>query len=72
MIEVNERVDVAAPPQVVWELLSNPHAVVNCVNGATLGEQHPDGSFDASTVVKFGPAKVTFHTRIALELDAAA
>ena len=72
MIEVNEHVDVAAPPQVVWDLLANPHAVVNCVNGAKLGEQHEDGTFDASMVVKFGPAKVTFHTRIALELDAAA
>ena len=40
MIEVNERVDVAASPQVVWDLLSNPHAVVNCVNGAKLGDQH--------------------------------
>ena len=72
MIEVNERVDVAASPQVVWELLSNPEAVVNCVDGAKLGEKHEDGTFDASMVVKFGPAKVTFNTRIALELDAAA
>jgi carbon monoxide dehydrogenase subunit G len=56
MIEVNERVDVTAPPQVVWDLLSNPHAVVNCVNGAKLGEQHADGTFD---------------TRVALELDPA-
>jgi carbon monoxide dehydrogenase subunit G len=69
MIEVNERVDVAASPQVVWELLSNPHAVVNCVSGATLGGQHEDGTFDAGMVVKFGPAKVTFNTRVALELD---
>jgi carbon monoxide dehydrogenase subunit G len=72
MIEVNERVDVAAPSQVVWELLSDPHAVVNCVDGATLGDQHEDGTFDAGMVVKFGPAKVTFNTRIALELDPAA
>ncbi len=72
MIEVNERVDVAAPPEVVWQLLSDPQAVVNCVDGATLGEQHEDGTFDAGMVVKFGPAKVTFNTRIALELDPAA
>ncbi|MDB5814247.1 MAG: hypothetical protein JWN23_1364 [Rhodocyclales bacterium] len=71
MIEVNERVDVAAPPEVVWALLSNPHAVVNCVEGAKLGAQNEDGTFDASMVVKFGPAKVTFNTRIGLELDAA-
>ena len=72
MIEVNERVDVAAPPDTVWELLSNPEAVVNCVAGAKLGEKHEDGTFDASMVVKFGPAKVTFNMRIALELDPAA
>jgi carbon monoxide dehydrogenase subunit G len=72
MIEVNERVDVAASPDAVWELLSNPHAVVNCVEGAKLGAQNEDGTFDASMVVKFGPAKVTFNTRILLELDPAA
>ena len=71
MIEVNEHVEVAAPPQVVWDLLSNPEAVVNCVNGAKLGDKHDDGTFDASVVVKFGPAKVTFNTRVALELDPA-
>lgn len=71
MIEVNERVDVAAPPQLVWELVSNPEAVVNCVAGAQLGDRHDDGTFDASVVVKFGPAKVTFKTRVAVELDPA-
>jgi carbon monoxide dehydrogenase subunit G len=71
MIEVSESVSAPAAPQVVWDLLANPHAVVNCVPGAALGEQHEDGSFDGSIVVKFGPAKVTFHMRVALELDAA-
>ncbi|MFN0305972.1 MAG: SRPBCC domain-containing protein [Burkholderiales bacterium] len=72
MIEVRERVEVPSAPETVWELLTDPHAVVNCVPGATLGDQHEDGSFDGSLTVKFGPAKVTFHTRVALELDAAA
>jgi len=72
MIEVNERVEVPAAPPTVWALLSDPHAVVDCVSGAKLGEQHEDGSYDASLTVKFGPARVTFNTRVALELDAAA
>lgn len=72
MIDVNERVDVPSAPQTVWDLLSDPYAVVNCVPGATLGDQHEDGSFDAGVAVKFGPAKVTFQARVALELDAAA
>ena len=72
MIEVNERVDVPSAPRIVWDLLADPRAVVDCVPGAALGDRREDGSFDASLTVKFGPAKVTFHARVALELDAAA
>lgn len=72
MIEVNERIEVPAPARTVWALLSDPHAVVDCVPGATLGEQHEDGSFDATLQVKFGPAKVTFRARVAVEFDEAA
>jgi uncharacterized protein len=42
------------------------------VPGASLGEHHDDGSFDAGVLVKFGPAKVTFKARVGLELDPAA
>jgi carbon monoxide dehydrogenase subunit G len=71
MIEISERIEVAASPSAVWAILSDPHAVVECLPGASLGEAHDDGSFDATMVVKFGPAKVTFHARVALELDEA-
>lgn len=69
MIEVNERIEVPSSPQAVWDVLSDPRAVVDCVPGAVLGEQREDGSYDASLVVKFGPAKVTFRARFTLELD---
>jgi uncharacterized protein len=73
MIEITERFDVPdAQPRTVWNLLSDPHAVVGCVSGASLGEEHEDGSFDGSLTVKFGPARVTFRARIELELDDAA
>jgi len=73
MIEINERFDVpAAAPRTVWDLLSDPQAVVGCVPGATLGEEHEDGSFDGSLTVKFGPARVTFKARIELAIDDAA
>ncbi len=72
MIEVNEKIEVDAAPQTVWALLSDPRAVVDCVPGATLGEEQEDGSFDATLTVKFGPAKVTFRARVALALDEAA
>lgn len=73
MIEINEQFEVpTAAPRTVWELLSDPKAVVGCVPGATLGEEHEDGSFDGSLMVKFGPARVTFKARIELEIDDAA
>lgn len=73
MIEIQERVEVpCASAREVWNLLSDPHAVVGCVPGAALGDSHEDGSFDGSLTVKFGPAKVTFRARIELTLDDAA
>lgn len=73
MIEINEQFQVSsAGPRVVWDLLSDPQAVVGCVPGAALGEAHEDGTFDGTLAVRFGPAKVTFRARIDLTLDAAA
>ena len=72
MIEVNERIEVPSAPRTVWDVLSDPRAVVECVPGAALGDEREDGSFDATLTVKFGPAKVTFHARVTLEMDGAA
>ncbi len=72
MIEIHERFDVSAGPDRVWAVLSDPHAVVGCVPGASIVGQDDDGSLDTSVVVKFGPTRVTFRARAVLELDAAA
>ncbi len=61
-----------AAPQIVWDVLSDPRAVVDCMPGAKLGERLEDGSYDATVTVKFGPAKVTFRAKVALELDGTA
>jgi carbon monoxide dehydrogenase subunit G len=71
MIEVNERIEVASPPQAVWTILSDPNAVVECVEGATLGDKRDDGSFDAKLIVKFGPAKVSFAANVMVDYDEA-
>lgn len=71
MIEVNERIEVPAAPRIVWDVLSDPYAVVDCVPGAALGDKQEDGSYDATLTVKFGPAKVSFRARFTLELDPA-
>jgi uncharacterized protein len=72
MIEIRERFDVSAPPERVWQVLSDPHAVVGCVPGASIVAQHEDGTLDTSVVVKFGPTRVTFRVQAVLALDEAA
>jgi len=59
VIEISERVEVPAAPRIVWDVLSDPRAVVDCVPGVKLGDRLEDGSYDATVTVKFGPAKVT-------------
>ena len=71
MLTVNERIEVMTAPNNVWAILSNPHEVVHCVEGAELGQQLDDGSFDATMTVKFGPAKVAFNANVLLTLEPA-
>lgn len=69
MIEINETFTVAAPPEEVYGVLSDPSAVVECVEGAALGAQREDGSYDGKMTVKFSALRVSFSGRVALELD---
>jgi carboxylesterase len=70
MIEINETFTVAAPADEVYRVLSDPSAVVECVEGASLGAQRDDGSYDGKMTVKFSALRVSFSGRVALELDA--
>jgi esterase/lipase/carbon monoxide dehydrogenase subunit G len=69
MIDINETFTVAAPPAEVYSVLSDPHAVVECVAGASLGEQHEDGSYDGKMTVKFSALRVAFAGKVKLDLD---
>jgi len=72
MIEVSKQLALPVAPQNVWDLLSNPGTVCECVPGATLERQREDGTYDAALIVRFSSLKVTFRTNFTLELDAAA
>ncbi|HUN33644.1 MAG TPA: alpha/beta fold hydrolase, partial [Trebonia sp.] len=69
MIEINETFTVAAPPPEVYGVLSDPSAVVECVEGASLGAQREDGSYEGKMTVKFSALRISFSGRVALELD---
>jgi carboxylesterase len=71
MIEINEKFTVAAPPDEVYAVLSDPNAVVECVAGAALGDKHDDGTFEGTMTVKFSALRVMFKGRVGLELNEA-
>lgn len=69
MITINERVLIPYPPEVVWDVISDPARVVRCIEGSQLREFHDDGSFDARLAVKFAAIRVGFGARATLDLD---
>jgi esterase/lipase/carbon monoxide dehydrogenase subunit G len=71
MIEINETFTVPAKPEDVYAVLSDPHAVVECVPGAEVGQTHEDGTFDITMLVKFSALRIRFAGRVGLELDEA-
>ncbi|MFZ3555139.1 MULTISPECIES: SRPBCC domain-containing protein [unclassified Streptomyces] len=72
MITITEEIAVPSPPDRVWEVISDPKAVVSCIGGADLGPSHEDGSFDGTLAIRFGGIRVTFAARISLDLDESA
>ncbi|MFC8084252.1 SRPBCC domain-containing protein [Streptomyces sp. NPDC057340] len=69
MITIKEEIAVPSPPERVWEVISDPSAVVSCIGGAELGASHEDGSFDGTLAIRFGGLRVKFAARVSLDLD---
>ncbi|NEB75688.1 carbon monoxide dehydrogenase [Streptomyces sp. SID14478] len=72
MISITEEIAVPSPPERVWEVISDPAAVVSCIGGAELGPSHDDGSFEGTLAIRFGGLRVKFAARVCLDLDEAA
>jgi uncharacterized protein len=72
LISITEEIAVASPPERVWEVISDPSAVVSCIGGAELGPSHEDGSFDGTLAIRFGGLRVKFAARVSLDLDVSA
>jgi len=58
--KIEERFDVQAPVERVWEYLIDPKRVVECLPGAQLLEQKDDGSFLGAIKVKVGPLAMSY------------
>jgi carbon monoxide dehydrogenase subunit G len=69
-IKVNERVEVPAGPDRVWEMITDPRIVVECVPGASVIAEREDGSLEGKLAIKLGPTRVEFRGEAFPEFDA--
>lgn len=70
-IRIQERFEVAAPPDRVWSYLVDPTRVVRCLPGAELLETTDDGGFLGRMKVKVGPVTTAYKGKARfLETDA--
>jgi uncharacterized protein len=69
MISIREEVTIAAPPQAVWPLLSDPAVVASCIPGAALSKSDDKGGYQGTMRVKFGPTLAQFRGEAKLAYD---
>jgi len=60
VIRIEHKLAVAAPPQAVWRILSDPFEVAMSLPGATVTERRDDGSYLGHVTVKVGPLGATY------------
>src|SRR5688500_16786463 len=58
--KIEERFEVQAPVERVWQYLIDPKRVVQCLPGAELLEQRDDGTFLGAIKVKVGPMSMSY------------
>jgi carbon monoxide dehydrogenase subunit G len=58
--KIEERFEVQAPVERVWQYLIDPQRVVQCLPGAELVELKDDGTFVGAIKVKVGPLSMSY------------
>jgi carbon monoxide dehydrogenase subunit G len=68
-MELKEKFSIAAPPDEVWPLMSDPAVVAACIPGAELAELTPEGAHRGKVTFKFGPTVAVFRGETRLTYD---
>ncbi len=63
-IEIQKSFEVSQPPDEVWDFLTTPERVVECLPAAKLTERVDDRNFKGEMGVRLGPIGVTFEGTI--------
>src|SRR5919112_1777802 len=58
--KIEEKFEVQAPVERVWQYVTDPKRVVECLPGAQLLEQKDDGTFLGAIKVKVGPMSMSY------------
>ncbi|HXQ84766.1 MAG TPA: carbon monoxide dehydrogenase subunit G [Xanthobacteraceae bacterium] len=67
---MNGEVQLAAPPQTVWEKLNDTETLKACIPGCEQLDKNSDTEFQAIATVKIGPVKAKFKGKVTLsDLD---
>ena len=69
MTELKEKFSIAAPPDEVWPLMSDPAVVAACIPGAELNDVTADGAHRGKVTFKFGPTVAVFRGEAKLTYD---
>jgi carbon monoxide dehydrogenase subunit G len=69
MISIREEITIAAPPEAVWPLLSDPAVVASCIPGVALTKSDDKGGYQGTMRVKFGPTVAQFRGEAKLAYD---
>jgi carbon monoxide dehydrogenase subunit G len=68
-VELKESFSIAAPPDEVWPLMSDPAVVAACIPGAELNERTADGAYRGKVTFTFGPTVAVFRGETRLTYD---
>jgi hypothetical protein len=72
-VRIEKSFDIAASPQVTWELLNDLEATATCMPGAKITERIDATHYKGAVTVKVGPATLSFRGDIeVLDVDPAA
>ena len=71
-MKIERRFDLAASPQVVWELLKDTHLMARCLPGAELADTADGDNLTGRLSVRLGPIVAGFDGSVAITRDESA
>lgn len=66
-MKIEQTLSLAAPPEKIWALLTDPYQVASCLPGAAITEKVDDRTYLGTITVKVGPVTASYKGKIRFE-----